>query len=89
MNRETVLEVVVKNIKLNVEGIENSEIDPAKSIADLGASSLDIVEIVSSSMRELNIRVPRTELAGLKNINQLVDLLAAAKEKQLVGAAAH
>jgi acyl carrier protein len=87
MNRETVLEVVLKNIKLNVEGFENSEIDPSRSIADLGASSLDIVEIVSSSMRELNIRVPRTELAGLKNINQLVDLLAAAKEKQLAGAA--
>lgn len=88
MNREKVLEVVLKNIRLNVEGLEDCEIDPTKSIAELGASSLDTVEIVSSSMRELNIRVPRTELAGLKNINDLVDLLAA-KQNSLAGVAVH
>ena len=89
MNREKVLEVVLKNIRLNVEGFEDGEIDSTKSIAELGASSLDIVEIVSSSMRELNIRVPRTELAGLKNINDMVDLLAAARQKQLAGIATY
>jgi len=88
MNREKVLEVVIKNIRLNVEGLETCEIDPSKSIAELGASSLDTVEIVSSSMRELNIRVPRTELAGLKNINDLVDLLVA-RHNQLAEGAVH
>jgi acyl carrier protein len=41
----------------------------------LGASSLDIVEVVSCSMRELRVRVPRSELQGLKNIGELVGLL--------------
>jgi acyl carrier protein len=74
MDREQILNVVVKNIKLNVDGLEDQEIDPAKSMAEYGAESLDIVEIVAASMRELRIKVPRTALATLKNINELVDL---------------
>jgi acyl carrier protein len=79
MEREQILNVVIKNIKLNIDGIEDKEIDPEQSMADYGASSLDIVEIVSSSMRELKIKVPRTEMANLKNINDLVGLFAKAK----------
>lgn len=76
MNREQILNAVIKNMKLNIDGLEDQEIDPSKSLAEYGASSLDIVEIVSSSMRELKIKVPRTELANLKNISDLVDLFA-------------
>ena len=42
---------------------------------ELGANSLDIVEIVSVSMRELKIKVPRSELSKLTNIGGLVELL--------------
>jgi acyl carrier protein len=42
---------------------------------ELGVNSLDIIEIVSLSMRELKVKVPRAELAKLKNIGGLVDLL--------------
>jgi len=44
MNREEVLNIVIKNIKLNVDGLEETEIDPKKSMAEYGTSSLDIVE---------------------------------------------
>lgn len=74
MDRTDILNVVTGNLKNNVSGLDTVEIDPAKSMADYGASSLDIVEIVSTSMRQLRIRVPRPELAGLRNINDLVDL---------------
>jgi acyl carrier protein len=42
---------------------------------DLGVNSLDIVEVVSCTMRELRIKVPRSELSKLSNIDGLVDLL--------------
>ncbi len=42
---------------------------------DMGANSLDIVEVVSCSMRELKVKVPRSELAQLQNIDELVDML--------------
>ena len=81
MEREQILNVVIENIKLNVDGLEEEEIDPTKSLADYGASSLDIVEIVSSSMRELRIRVPRAALVDLKNIDELVTLFASKVKK--------
>ncbi|HEV2149581.1 MAG TPA: phosphopantetheine-binding protein [Longimicrobiaceae bacterium] len=74
MTREAVVDVVTRNIRMNVDGLPAGEIDTSRSMKELGASSLDIVEIVSGSMRELRIRVPRTELAKLKNVDDLVDL---------------
>ena len=41
---------------------------------DYGANSLDLVEVVSRSMRQLKVKVPRSELNKLENIEQLVDL---------------
>ena len=75
ITREKVLEVVKKHLVDTVEDLEGVEIDPAKSMKDLGANSLDIVEVVSCSMRELKVKVPRAELNKLENINQLVELL--------------
>jgi acyl carrier protein len=75
MTREDVLEVVMRNLVDTIEELDGVEIDPAKSMRDLGANSLDIVEVVSASMRELKVKVPRSELNKLENINQLVDLL--------------
>jgi len=75
VDRKEILKVVIKHIKLNVGGLEDVIIDSSKSMAENGASSLDIVEIVSMIMRELQVGIKRTELADLKNINGLVDLL--------------
>ncbi len=75
MTREHVLEVVKRHLVDTIEELEGVEIDPAKSMVDLGANSLDIVEVVSSSMRELKVKVPRSELNKLANINDLVELL--------------
>ncbi len=75
MTREDVLEVVTRHLVDTIEELEGVEIDPAKSMKDLGANSLDIVEVVSCSMRELKVKVPRSELNKLENIDQLVDLL--------------
>ena len=73
--REEVLAVVRRHLADTVEGIEGKEIDPSKSMKELGANSLDIVEVVSCSMRELKVKVPRAELNKLTNIDELVDLL--------------
>lgn len=87
VTREQVLEVVTRNLVDTLED-EDIDIDPSKSMKDLGANSLDIVEIVSCSMRELKVKVPRNELKNLTNINELVDLLhKVADEKNQVAQA--
>jgi acyl carrier protein len=75
MTREHVLEVVTRHLVDTIEELEGVEIDPVKSMRDLGANSLDIVEVVSASMRELKVKVPRDQLNKLSNIDELVDLL--------------
>jgi acyl carrier protein len=75
MEKSHIQAVVVKHLCDAVEGLKAEGLDTARSMKDLGANSLDIVEVVSSSMRELKVKIPRAELAKLTNIDQLVDLL--------------
>lgn len=73
--RQDVFAVVKKHLTDIVEEIDPAHVTDEASMKDLGANSLDIVEVVSCSMRELEVRVPRSELQTLTNIGGLVDLL--------------
>jgi acyl carrier protein len=75
MTREHVMGVVIKHLVDAVDGLTPERIDPKLSMKDLGANSLDIVEVVSTSMRELKVKIPRSELVKLTNVDDLVDLL--------------
>lgn len=73
MTKDEIIDVIKKNIVDNLDDVELEEIDPQKTMKDYGANSLDIIEVVSCSMRELNIKIPRTELADIKNIDELAE----------------
>lgn len=73
MTKDEILEVVKRNIVENLDDVEMEEIDAQKSMKDYGANSLDMIEVVSCSMRELKIKVPRAELTDIKNIDELSD----------------
>jgi len=81
VSREQVLQVVKKHVLATVDGLPEAEFDPSRSMKDLGANSLDMVEVVSCAMRELKIKVPRAELSKLSNVDGLVDLLHAEATK--------
>lgn len=73
MDKAKIIEVIKKNILANLEDVKEEDINPQKSMKDYGADSLDIIEVVSCSMRELNIKIPRSELTDIKNIDELAD----------------
>lgn len=73
MTRFEVIEVMKRIIADNLDDMNVDNIDPQKSMKDYGANSLDMIEVVSCSMRELNIKVPRAELAEIQNIDGLAD----------------
>lgn len=75
MTREAIQAVINKHIMEISEEIQEAQIDPSRSMKDLGLNSLDIVEIVSCSMRELKVKIPRSELSKLTNLDALVDIL--------------
>jgi acyl carrier protein len=41
---------------------------------DYGADSLEMVEVVSRSMKQLRIKVPRTKLLHVTNLRELLDV---------------
>ena len=73
MTKDKVIKVIAKYIEENLDDIEADKVDPNSSMKDYGANSLDMIEVVSCSMRELNIKIPRAELADIKTINELAD----------------
>ncbi len=76
VTKEQILEIVKEHLMdLLEDDLEEEDFDPQKSMKDLGANSLDIVEVVSSTMRDLKVKVPRSELSKLTNVQALVDLL--------------
>ena len=57
------------------------DVDPVRitreaSLVDLGANSIDRVEVAMSSMEELGLDIPGSALHGVKNIGELVDALS-------------
>ncbi len=73
MDKEKICAVIKKHMLENLEDLQASDIDSQKSMKDFGANSLDIIEVVSCSMRELNIKIPRSELADINTIDELAD----------------
>jgi acyl carrier protein len=74
MTREAIFAVVRSNIVSIVEGVPADAISEDVSMVDLGADSLQIVEVVSRSMKQLRLKVPRTELSRARNLSELLDL---------------
>jgi polyketide biosynthesis acyl carrier protein len=74
MTKDEVFAVLKKFIMEQLEDeVEESDITIKKSMLDLGANSLDIVEIVSNTMKELKIKIPRDELAKINTMEGLVE----------------
>ena len=71
MTKPEVIEIIKRIIEENLDDVSAEDIEPEKSMKDYGANSLDMIEVVSCSMRELGIKVPRSELADkfLEHLN--------------------
>lgn len=76
MSREQVLDILKKYIEdTAADDVDVAELETSKSLRDLDINSLDTVDIISRSMRELKVKVPRAELARAESIDGVVDLL--------------
>ena len=82
MTQEEVFEALKKNILDQLEDeVEEKDIVIEKSMFDLGANSLDIVEIVTNTMREIKVKIPRDELAEIKTMKGLVEAMTKYKNQ--------
>ena len=67
--RETIKELIGKNIK----GVDVSTITNEHTLEDLGADSLDSVEIVLSIEHEFGLEIEDDEFDELQNFGKLVE----------------
>ena len=67
----------VKEIIIDKLGTEDGKITmEAKFIDDLGADSLDTVELIMQFEEEFGIEIPDAEAEGLLSVGQAVDYIA-------------
>jgi acyl carrier protein/thioesterase domain-containing protein len=74
--RASVLEVVRRHTLAVLDGLAPEAVTLDISLRELGANSIDRVEIATLAMEELDADIPRGRLAGVANLASLVDLLA-------------
>lgn len=75
MSKAHVFEVV-KNIIIEVlPDVDPTQISIEKQLKDIGANSIDRMEIVTMSMQELDIKIPLMSFAGVNNIEGMVNVL--------------
>ena len=66
----------IKEIIIDKLGIDNGKITmDAKFIDDLGADSLDTVELIMQFEEEFGIEIPDDEAEGLLSVGQAVDYI--------------
>ncbi len=75
MAKEQVYEVVKKVIMEVLPDLNSDMISIEKQLKDLGANSIDRMEVVTMSMEELGLKIPLMSFAQVSNIEGLVDVL--------------
>lgn len=73
--RERIFEIVKANTLRVLPDVQPGDITPETALGDLGANSVDRVEVTLYSMEELGLKVPPGELHGVANLGGLVDVL--------------
>jgi polyketide biosynthesis acyl carrier protein len=72
--RAHVFETVRRNILEVLPGLTPDMVSEQKSLTDLGANSVDRMEVVTMSMQDLGLSIPLLGFARVSNIAGLVDV---------------
>lgn len=75
MNEDAVFEKV-KNIIVNQLGVEEDEVSPdASFLDDLGADSLDIVELIMALEEEFELEIPDEDAEKITTVGDAVNYI--------------
>ena len=71
----------VKQIIVEQLGVDESQVDPSASfVDDLGADSLDIVELVMAFEEAFDLDIPDEEAEKIKTVKDAIDYIEAKKK---------
>lgn len=72
----TELLATFRSIASEIAEKDLSSVDESGVIAELGIDSLELLEVIGSLERDLDIRVPDDQLVGIQTVGQLLSLVA-------------
>jgi polyketide biosynthesis acyl carrier protein len=75
IDKEKIFAVIKANTLKVLPDVRPDDVTIDGNLSDLGANSIDRVEVVMYSLQELRLKIPAPELHGLKNLRAVVDLL--------------
>lgn len=75
MTQIDIFNVVQKNILEILPFLQPEVIQLEKKLSDLGANSVDRMDIIISSMEDLNLKIPLLSFVGVTSICDLVFVL--------------
>lgn len=75
MSKDEIFKLLKDVVVEIIPDINPEQIKIEESLKDLGANSVDRMDIVIRAMEVLNIKVPLVEFGKVNNIQGLVDLL--------------
>ena len=71
----------VKTIIVDKLGVDESEVTPEASFTnDLGADSLDTVELIMEFEKEFDINIPDEQAENIQTVGQVIDYLVEQKK---------
>jgi acyl transferase domain-containing protein/thioesterase domain-containing protein/SAM-dependent methyltransferase len=73
--RRHVEDVVLGLVREILPDVPPEKVAPDRSMTELGATSIDRVEVATLAMETLGLRVSNSELAGVNSIGELIELL--------------
>ncbi|MGD6960804.1 acyl carrier protein [Fictibacillus phosphorivorans] len=71
---------ITKNIIEILPDIQKAEINQEYSLRDLGANSIDRMEIIVMTMEDLEVQIPLMEFANAQNIGEITRIMVREKE---------
>jgi len=76
------VETRVKEIIVEQLGVDASEVNPQASfVNDLGADSLDTVELVMALEEEFDVEIPDDQAEKIQSVGQAIDYIKAHSKK--------
>ena len=70
-----IAELIIEHSKTLLGNLDDHDIKGTDSLVDLGANSVDRAEIIALVLESLELDIPRVELFGAENIEQLAGLI--------------
>ncbi len=73
MMKQEIFDVLKKHVAEIME-LDTSELVIEKSLKELGANSIDRMDIIVETMEELEIKIPMVNFGNCKNMKDIVDV---------------